>query len=508
MSRSLYARLGRRFAPDRFNTSRRDALKAALATAAGLMLSGPPFACLPRTGKRVVIIGAGFSGLACALEVLAAGYDVTILEARGRISGRVLSLPDMIPGKNVEAGAELIGSNHPLWMAYAKRFDLGFLDVSNDESLAAPLVLNGQRLEAAKAKELFEAMDKACNLMNADAASVVEDQPWTTPNAAALDKRTTADWIQHLDVDPLCRLAVAAELTANNGVATIQQSYLGNLAQVKGGGLEKYWTDSEVYRCKGGNDQLAKHLAKAVGPDRIKLNTPVKSIELKPDRIAITTADGRTLECDDAVLTVPPSAWHKIALEPKLPGALAPQMGTNIKYISVVKKPFWLDGKADPYSLGDGDISMTWEATDAQNPQGPRALTAYSGGPGAAACLAREKDARDSAFHAQLESLYKGFKDNFVSARFIDWPNDPWTKAGYSFPAPGQVTTIGPLLRAGIGQPARLHFAGEHTCYKFVGYMEGALDSGAAVARRLAARDNVIVEPRPASRPDSVPMRR
>ena len=31
----------------------------------------------------------------------------------------------------------------------------------------------------------------------------------------------------------------------------------------------------------------------------------------------------------------------------------------------------------------------------------------------------------------------------------------------------------------------RLHFAGEHCCYKFVGYMEGALQSGIAAARNV-----------------------
>ncbi len=70
-----------------------------------------------------------------------------------------------------------------------------------------------------------------------------------------------------------------------------------------------------------------------------------------------------------------------------------------------------------------------------------------------------------------------------------NWPRDPWALAGYSFPAPGQVTTVGPLLHEGLG---RLHFADEHACYKFVGYMEGALNSGVSVARRLAARDGVI----------------
>ena len=47
-------------------------------------------------------------------------------------------------------------------------------------------------------------------------------------------------------------------MTADNGVISEWQSYLGNLAMVKGGGLEKYWTESEVYRCKGGNQQLAR----------------------------------------------------------------------------------------------------------------------------------------------------------------------------------------------------------------------------------------------------------
>ena len=70
----------------------------------------------------------------------------------------------------------------------------------------------------------------------------------------------------------------------------------------------------------------------------------------------------------------------------------------------------------------------------------------------------------------------------------MDWPSDPLAQAAYSFPAPGQIMSQGPTLRHGIG---RLHFAGEHTCYKFVGYMEGGLNSGASLARRLAVRDGV-----------------
>ena len=58
----------------------------------------------------------------------------------------------------------------------------------------------------------------------------------------------------------------------------------------------------------------------------------------------------------------------------------------------------------------------------------------------------------------------------------MDWPSTSWTQCGYSFPAPGEVTTVGPVVREGVG---RLHFAGEYASYAFVGYMEGALNSGA-----------------------------
>ena len=89
---------------------------------------------------------------------------------------------------------------------------------------------------------------------------------------------------------------------------------------------------------------------------------------------------------------------------------------------------------------------------------------------------------------AALEKMYRGIRPAFVRARYMDWPGDAWTKGSYSFPAPGQVTSQGPTLYDGVG---RLHFGGEYTCYAFVGFMEGALNSGASLAKRLAQRDGV-----------------
>ena len=68
----------------------------------------------------------------------------------------------------------------------------------------------------------------------------------------------------------------------------------------------------------------------------------------------------------------------------------------------------------------------------------------------------------------------------------MNWPSVPWAMGGYCFPAPGQITRVGPILRKGLG---KLHFAGEHTCFKFVGYMEGALNSGVSLTNRLKRTD-------------------
>src|SRR5690606_11195940 len=100
----LFAQLQRRFRPE-LAAGRRDFLKLTAAAGAGLLLSNRLSFARSKTGRRVVVIGAGFSGLACAHELVAAGYDVTVLEARSRIGGRVLSFHDLVQGKVVEGGA-------------------------------------------------------------------------------------------------------------------------------------------------------------------------------------------------------------------------------------------------------------------------------------------------------------------------------------------------------------------------------------------------------------------
>src|SRR5918997_856734 len=123
-----------------------------------------------------------------------------------------------------------------------------------------------------------------------------------------------------------------------------------------GGGLEKYWTESEVYRCRGGNQRLARRLASEVGAANVRLGFVVREVRQSGDTVSVRGANGEVIEADDVVLTAPPSTWHNIRFSPGLPRGIKTQMGTAVKYLATVKGRFWKKAGLAPDALTDGMV--------------------------------------------------------------------------------------------------------------------------------------------------------
>jgi monoamine oxidase len=460
-------------------------MQATIASAAGLLLSDRAAIARAKVG-RVVVVGAGFAGLACAHELRHAGWEITVLEASGRLGGRAFSLRDFVKGKVVEGGGEFIGQNHPAWLRYAERFGLEMRLASDYDELEAPVEIGDRRLSAEESLRLYEELSPALDTLNEPARLIDADAPWNATDARNLDARSLADWIARLEVSPLARAALTVLFSSDNAVPTDRASYLGMLTVVKGHGVEKYWTETEAYRCAAGNQQLALKLADAIGRERVLCNRPVSKITTSESVARIETTSGEVFEADDVVLAIAPSVWSKIEFNSPLPRELAPQMGRATKHLSVFRASFWPADKVAPTALTDGSIGLTWESTDGQrDPSAGDAvvLAAFSGSERAAELCQLSREMRDRLVLGRLERLYPGAGRYHVQSQFMGWPDDPWTRGSYSFPAPGQITRLGSKLVDGLG---RLHFAGEHTCYKFAGYMEGALQSGIRAARQIA----------------------
>ena len=71
--------------------------------------------------KRIVIVGAGLSGLVVAHELVKHGHEVMVIEATERPGGRIRTVRGFPAGQYAEAGAMHLVGNRGLPALLAKR---------------------------------------------------------------------------------------------------------------------------------------------------------------------------------------------------------------------------------------------------------------------------------------------------------------------------------------------------------------------------------------------------
>ncbi len=447
---------------------------------------------LEQTTKTIGVIGAGLAGLSAAYELRKRGYSVTVFEASDRPGGRTWTIDNFVKRHHMDGGAELIGSNHPLWLLYADHFHLGFSDVL--EYKHSPIFVGTKRLNPATARKLLRDMNKAFGYISALAKRIVDPYaPWTDPQASTLDQQTLHNFVMRASWPRLCKEAVLQQLESDNGVSAKNQSLLALLAMVRGGGMERYWIDTEVYRCKRGTQALSLMFAAALerwnAP--VKCNSPIVKVEVLEQGVQLYAGNGAAPQTfDDVILAIPPSTWFKIPdwSPPTLASFLGgpPQMGKNIKALLAFQIRFWKRQTLGPSAVLDGPVDQTWETTE-EHPRPQFGMVAFSGADHADKLSRMNDAAAEAAVIGGLQQVYKKTSAHMKNFKRMNWPIEPWALASYSFPKCGDIMHWGPKFSEGYQD--KLHFAGEHTCYAFTGYMEGALQSGYRLARKLVQRD-------------------
>jgi monoamine oxidase len=435
---------------------------------------------------RVAVIGGGFAGLSAAWFASRAGMAVTLIEPRV-VGGRVSSNHELVEGRILEAGAELIGTNHPMWMAFARHFGLAMSAVSSEElydaaGLSMPMLINGRALSAAEQKTVHDEMDGIFREW-ARESEIVKDpwKPWTTPGAEKLDGETVEAHVPR-GISELTAAAIRFHFEQDNTTPVSQQSWLGALAQIAGGGGYAYFEDTEVFRCAAGNQSLAKHL---VGRQNVDQHRAV-NIRSGPPVVVDLLGGAHEGPFDYAVVAVPSVAMEKLTIDGKPFPYRAVAHGPAVKYLSGVESRFWITEGIAPSGMSE-QLGMVWEGTDNQMDTARFDLSVFAGGRNAQAAI----DAGGGAayFGPRLTRMFPHYRA--LRTEFENWPHR--VGMGYSCPAPGEVTTTQKSYVDLI--EGRIAVSGEHTSPPWFGYMEGALQSGLLAAVRIALQAGVTIPP-------------
>ena len=433
----------------------------------------------------VVVAGAGLAGLAAAHDLLAMGAQVTVLEARDRVGGRVWTLRDgFADGQHAEAGGDMIDEGQREIRALADEYGLRLTRILRSHFALVRPDHHGRpkivRFDASRGWErLTESLQPLIRPYR------LAEQRWESPIAAAIARRSVASWLDAENADDDLR-ATAVGL---RGFFLADPEELSLLALVDQFGSDDMPASAAMYRIEGGNDRLASALAARLD-SRVHLNTEVVGVSQRGPGVRVTVKNGRTqsqLTCDYLVLALPATLLRRIPITPALPvrqhEAFARlKYGRATKTLLQFSTRFWR-APGRPRAFGSPlPFGALWEGNEEQRGRAGILSLLAGGGASDATQAILAKDGPPGLARA-LDWLGSS-RAELLAARHVVWEDDRCARGGYAFFDP----SFDSELRGWLARPAgRLFFAGEHTSLRWQGYMNGAVESGRRAAAEIAA---------------------
>ncbi|OHV73977.1 NAD(P)/FAD-dependent oxidoreductase [Pseudofrankia sp. BMG5.36] len=414
------------------------------------------------THADIVIIGAGTAGLAAAHALTQRGREVVVLEARGRIGGRVHTITDLAD-QPVELGAEWIHtSTTPIRRAIA---EFGMADEEFPVSHGLDVI-------------------------------AIDDERWNSLLEAAADLDPSEDLRSFVD-----RLAGSVaerdELEKLFAFWTTRESLeetsaLHTMLEVAGNRTDGEALHDADFKLKRGWRPVLDRLAAGVD---IRLGVAVRSITWSDPVVQMNavTDDGRavTVSAEHVVVTVPLGVLQNngIRFEPPLP-ARKREAIDSMSHVPVVKMVFVFDGDVwpdgAPDDISDPEIlpsrailSNGWQENRAQT-----IIALWAGGRDATRIESQDVPEVLRLGEKALEH-YLGDKFRRPRKAIVHlWAGDPYARGAYSHTPPGARADVRDRLAEPLN--GRLFWAGEATARWRPRTVGGAYASGLRVADELS----------------------
>lgn len=417
----------------------------------------------PFKGK-VIVIGAGASGIYAAHLLIKQGVEVIILEASNRIGGRMMANTSFADFP-IEMGAEEIHGRRSVL------FDLA--------SFVSP-----ENLVEHNGKDFYWMnnllRDEQNLLSQAEYASELEtmfqiiDSFGTYPEENKLLSQYLVDFPLISTLHPIVNALVSNEYGSSNnriGMHALKEAEAGYSSGDESFGLDgiSYWQLFE------------RAFADAI--DKVVLNEAVQTIDYSGSNVRVKTIHGVDYIADRVLLTIPLPILknNSVEFQPELPpdkiqAIQSIEMGTGIKITLKFSSPFW---DTDTRSILGASIVPEYWVTTADKTSNGFYLTAFVMGESADQLALLSENAAIQELLTELSLLYpNGNVQSMYSGEFLykNWANEPYIGGAYSFPS---LNSEGQREKLAAAVSNKLFFAGEATNFNgHLATVHGAMESG------------------------------
>ncbi|KAH8030816.1 hypothetical protein HPB51_011860 [Rhipicephalus microplus] len=496
----------------------------------------PPPGLHKKHGK-VIVIGAGISGLAAAQQLQQFGMEVLVLEARDRVGGRIATFRK--GGYVADLGAMVVtglGGNPITILSKQIKMELHKIKQKRKqiEHWKAILELQEKLKENhTKLIEVRERVEELNRIYRESAAQKQRDVTQEFVHRSRIHDLTLVcrEWDQLLEQqreieDKLEELESSppSDVYLSSRDRQVLDWHFANLEFANATPLNnlslKHWDQDDDFEFTGShltvrNGYSCVPVALAEGLD-IRLNTAVKHVYLSATGVEVTTTNTRTntglatFKADAVLCTLPlgvlkqsilnnPNVLNTVQFVPPLPEWKAAAIarlgfGNLNKVVLCFDRIFWdpnsnLFGHVGSTTGSRGELFLFWNLYKA-----PVLLALVAG---EAATIM--ENVSDDVIIGRCIAVLKGIFGNSAVSQpketvVTRWRADPWSRGSYSFVATGSSGNDYDILAAPVTPssnhmtPAlpRLFFAGEHTIRNYPATVHGALLSGLREAGRIA----------------------
>lgn len=422
----------------------------------------------------VVVVGAGFAGVAAARDLGRAGFDVALLEARNRIGGRTWT-KDSTLGLRLEFGGGFVHWQQPhLWSELVAHG----LDV---EPVAVPEEAYWVGPEGTVAGEPFEAFALIAEVMNAVSVGAQGDFPRPhspfplTPAAEQSDRVGLGDFLDTLNLSAeqhlMARSVLSLAFSGDPGAGALSQ--VRRLIALSAGRWELFLEAASAYTIKDGTAGLidAMHDESAAVT---YLGANVSTIESTDQGVSVKAVDGRDFRAQKVIVTLPLNVLTSIEFVPplspvKVAASKSGQVSKGVKvwmrargkmrpFIAFAPHPAPLHMVGYEHAVGDDSILL--------------------GFGGDAASI-------DITDVAQVQQAVRTWlpEIELLGVDSHDWTHDPLTGETWAMYGPQQLSTFGEEFQRPDGN---VHIAGGDYALGWSGHIDGAIESGRRAARVVA----------------------